>query len=142
FFFFQAEDGIRDFHVTGVQTCALPILNYAPVTPVQQNNACDNCPGRDIALNDDEVALAVGLRNNQWGDLSMSTQYGHQQDPVLVRFDKQTGEPLALHHIEGTGGFQDELMTVAVDHNGNYIVGGYGRSTLFLNHDIIDPLYS
>src|SRR5690606_40873841 len=30
-FFFQAEDGIRDFHVTGVQTCALPIsgLNLA-----------------------------------------------------------------------------------------------------------------
>src|SRR5690606_39445457 len=25
-FFFQAEDGIRAFHVTGVQTCALPIL--------------------------------------------------------------------------------------------------------------------
>src|SRR5690606_40758985 len=25
-FFFQAEDGIRDFHVTGLQTCALPIL--------------------------------------------------------------------------------------------------------------------
>src|SRR5690606_39757036 len=25
FFFFQAEDGIRAFHVTGVQTCALPI---------------------------------------------------------------------------------------------------------------------
>src|SRR5690606_39657287 len=24
---FQAEDGIRDFHVTGVQTCALPIFN-------------------------------------------------------------------------------------------------------------------
>src|SRR5690606_40004171 len=23
--FFRAEDGIRDFHVTGVQTCALPI---------------------------------------------------------------------------------------------------------------------
>src|SRR5690606_40960370 len=27
FFFFQAEDGIRDFHVTGVQTCALPIYS-------------------------------------------------------------------------------------------------------------------
>src|SRR5207302_7725708 len=26
---FQAEDGIRDFHVTGVQTCALPILDAA-----------------------------------------------------------------------------------------------------------------
>src|SRR5690606_39451050 len=28
-FFFQAEDGIRDFHVTGVQTCALPIYRVA-----------------------------------------------------------------------------------------------------------------
>src|SRR2546430_7839033 len=28
FFFFQAEDGIRDLTVTGVQTCALPILRY------------------------------------------------------------------------------------------------------------------
>ena len=27
FFFFQAEDGIRDIGVTGVQTCALPILH-------------------------------------------------------------------------------------------------------------------
>src|SRR5256885_12357937 len=29
FFFFQAEDGIRDYKVTGVQTCALPILQAA-----------------------------------------------------------------------------------------------------------------
>src|SRR5262249_59785063 len=29
FFFFQAEDGIRDWSVTGVQTCALPIWTSA-----------------------------------------------------------------------------------------------------------------
>src|SRR3712207_7114390 len=29
FFFFQAEDGIRDIGVTGVQTCALPICGTA-----------------------------------------------------------------------------------------------------------------
>src|SRR6266403_3774038 len=29
FLFFQAEDGIRDLYVTGVQTCALPISKYA-----------------------------------------------------------------------------------------------------------------
>src|SRR5438876_4281073 len=29
FFFFQAEDGIRDGRVTGVQTCALPIWSYS-----------------------------------------------------------------------------------------------------------------
>src|SRR5260370_23822955 len=28
FFFFQAEDGIRDSSVTGVQTCALPICEF------------------------------------------------------------------------------------------------------------------
>src|SRR5205807_2784419 len=36
FFFFQAEDGIRDYKVTGVQTCALPIycgLRFAPRSP-------------------------------------------------------------------------------------------------------------
>src|SRR2546426_5094209 len=35
FFFFQAEDGIRDYKVTGVQTCALPIsvvLGFPTVT--------------------------------------------------------------------------------------------------------------
>src|SRR2546430_6861615 len=30
FFFFQAEDGIRDLTVTGVQTCALPISSLVP----------------------------------------------------------------------------------------------------------------
>src|SRR5690606_40415984 len=52
-FFFQAEDGIRDFHVTGVQTCALPISqivlfttgkgtptgsSIAPVVKISSNN--------------------------------------------------------------------------------------------------------
>src|SRR5207249_2793209 len=32
FFFFQAEDGIRDRNVTGVQTCALPIFSLSPFT--------------------------------------------------------------------------------------------------------------
>src|SRR5699024_12315780 len=31
YFFFQAEDGIRDRNVTGVQTCALPILSVGGI---------------------------------------------------------------------------------------------------------------
>src|SRR5690606_39936440 len=42
-FFFQAEDGIRDFHVTGVQTCALPISSEQPVADVAAGQAD---PGR------------------------------------------------------------------------------------------------
>src|SRR6266496_5592365 len=33
FFFFQAEDGIRDLYVTGVQTCALPISTLVLALP-------------------------------------------------------------------------------------------------------------
>src|SRR5256885_8965525 len=33
FFFFQAEDGIRDYKVTGVQTCALPISACLEMRP-------------------------------------------------------------------------------------------------------------
>src|SRR5690348_3333998 len=35
YFFFQAEDGIRDGRVTGVQTCALPISDYPSSDPIQ-----------------------------------------------------------------------------------------------------------
>src|SRR5204862_3083744 len=50
FFFFQAEDGIRDLYVTGVQTCALPIF----ALPVQrlmlaelgvEDHRQEACPG-------------------------------------------------------------------------------------------------
>src|SRR5690606_40564835 len=53
-FFFQAEDGIRDFHVTGVQTCALPILD-AGVAGVRER---DDLLRRKIVELRDRVAGA------------------------------------------------------------------------------------
>src|SRR5690606_41083469 len=50
-FFFQAEDGIRDFHVTGVQTCALPIF--------YQRAAGFGFPGVRVDGNDVLACLAV-----------------------------------------------------------------------------------
>src|SRR5688572_32857876 len=44
-FFFQAEDGIRDLTVTGVQTCALPILAYAALGQ-DRNNVFTSEPAR------------------------------------------------------------------------------------------------
>ena len=40
FFFFQAEDGIRDDLVTGVQTCALPILLHDKGQNTIEKNDC------------------------------------------------------------------------------------------------------
>src|SRR5437588_1746612 len=36
YFFFQAEDGIRDHCVTGVQTCALPISKPRPLSTIRR----------------------------------------------------------------------------------------------------------
>src|SRR5437762_5807942 len=41
FFFFQAEDGIRDTSVTGVQTCALPISFCQTRTPLTLTQLSD-----------------------------------------------------------------------------------------------------
>src|SRR5207248_3760989 len=42
FFFFQAEDGIRDRTVTGVQTCALPICSAPTPTPLAMSGGTIN----------------------------------------------------------------------------------------------------
>src|SRR5256885_16708774 len=52
FFFFQAEDGIRDYKVTGVQTCALPICVIAEtadrVMVMYQGRVLETGPVRQV----------------------------------------------------------------------------------------------
>src|SRR5256885_240899 len=47
YFFFQAEDGIRDYKVTGVQTCALPILILIPEIPFDMEKVCEKIRHRE-----------------------------------------------------------------------------------------------
>src|SRR5262249_59763874 len=63
FFFFKAEDGIRDGSVTGVQTCALPIWSATtvrvspPATRARRTNAAIDCASGPASS---KVALAGG----------------------------------------------------------------------------------
>src|SRR5438034_6365355 len=50
FFFFQAEDGIRDHCVTGVQTCALPILPVFYLSLEVAYQARGDTGGQDLTL--------------------------------------------------------------------------------------------
>src|SRR5690554_7019218 len=52
FFFFQAEDGIRDADVTGVQTCALPIwpVGYFSDARARSRKSSRSCPQNDSSL--------------------------------------------------------------------------------------------
>src|SRR5690606_3282256 len=64
FFFFQAEDGIRDFHVTGVQTCALPIAAskvFCADDDIVRYSATVN--PLDWSSSDDAGYLPTGLQN-------------------------------------------------------------------------------
>src|SRR5207245_7470851 len=61
-FFFQAEDGIRDATVTGVQTCALPIcqLDVATNLNVKLTHALDTHLHNDYVSGCRELAADVG----------------------------------------------------------------------------------
>src|SRR5690606_60522 len=63
-FFFQAEDGIRAFHVTGVQTCALPILTYFDVRiPGLRMTvvAADGQPVHPVSIEEFRIGVAETL---------------------------------------------------------------------------------
>src|SRR6266446_8834665 len=51
-FFFQAEDGIRDYKVTGVQTCALPISGHVDL----DNEGLEGTAANDRWLSDERLA--------------------------------------------------------------------------------------
>src|SRR5256886_14115671 len=62
FFFFQAEDGIRDLTVTGVQTCALPISFVFPTAQVEYKGKHPVFGPSSVTLGDGVVY--VGNRGN------------------------------------------------------------------------------
>src|ERR1039457_4895974 len=64
FFFFQAEDGIRDYKVTGVQTCALPIcVGVAGVA----DNVGAVTGSRSAAAENESAGSGDGARDGQRG---------------------------------------------------------------------------
>src|SRR5215211_8360725 len=96
FFFFQAEDGIRDHCVTGVQTCALPISRGASTSlaagrrsrPSRRVNRLRR-PGRS---NMPEIALRAGALEKRFGGLRAVSE---------VSLDVRIGE---IHAVIGPNG--------------------------------------
>src|SRR3712207_8619261 len=77
FFFFQAEDGIRDIGVTGVQTCALPILGKGSkgdkkqtgppqmqtLLPSQGNHRLNAKTAQQLAVDVSKAHIGQGVRS-------------------------------------------------------------------------------
>src|SRR5438067_4999900 len=79
-FFFQAEDGIRDRNVTGVQTCALPISVSPPTTQsALRNRAINGTLGALMAL----LRNALCVVGGDTGPLHLAVALG---TPVVALF--------------------------------------------------------
>src|SRR6266542_875066 len=94
-FFFQAEDGIRDATVTGVQTCALPIYRGDAVEPRDRGR------GRDPAARRRATSSAAGSR----GSLSRGPRRGTDRQLLRAllerehRADRERDDPREVSRV-------------------------------------------
>src|SRR5690606_40477189 len=86
-FVFQAEDGIRDFHVTGVQTCALPISADRPERFLKAGAA-----GADAVIVDLEDAVAPEAKAASRDLLVEGLAAMPRAMPVLLRINGTRSE--------------------------------------------------
>src|SRR6266496_4813588 len=88
FFFFQAEDGIRDLYVTGVQTCALPILIAVPVGLLIAMFLTELCPLRLRRPIGTAIELLAGIPSiiyGIWGLFVFAPFLQRTVQPALIQ---------------------------------------------------------
>src|SRR5690606_6022095 len=100
-----AEDGIRDFHVTGVQTCALPILMFVFDDLVELDD-------RELQTLLREVSgerLGIALRGADVKVREKITRNMSQRAAEILLEDMEARGPVRLADVEAA---QKEIMTI------------------------------
>src|SRR5260370_15177359 len=102
FFFFQAEDGIRYSSVTGVQTCALPILAVVSSFDFHAPNATAEIRGVESRIDRIEADTLARVKTGSGGELQKVELLGK-----LLLFDRELSvnknEACAFCHMPETG---------------------------------------
>src|SRR5256885_16732497 len=89
-FFLQAEDGIRDYKVTGVQTCALPISSPSSRRRSAARAVSESAPSRPrVAVG--EPASEPGMTANPSSDAASSAPQAVTRDRKSVGEGKSVG---------------------------------------------------
>src|SRR5712675_2787415 len=110
-FFFQAEDGIRDVAVTGVQTCALPIW-VAPANVTQEDAYMASYSGGTAARN-----FTMGQHAYQYEMFNRSSATDANGSPSLLTSDVDRDAQASLQHVVLT---YDAVNGRRLYVNGNY----------------------
>src|SRR3712207_8657062 len=121
FFFFQAEDGIRDIGVTGVQTCALPISTLGQVPEAQHaNKATDS----DL-LNDHTFNYFEAAERAEFGSASRTAaqrldilEWTNAHAKVVTDGDADAAFEVRVRNTAAAGG--GDLLVI--DPSGNFVV--------------------
>src|SRR5258707_3359964 len=108
-FFFQAEDGMRDIGVTGVQTCALPISGVSAAWLTEGSTAADATPtvGNIVVTPQKAAAWVFGSY-----EVLEDTDFG-QQLPRLLADAKDRLEEAAFATGAGSGGVPQGVVNGA-----------------------------
>src|SRR5215471_16187511 len=108
FFFFQAEDGIRDLYVTGVQTCALPILGRP--APGHEPGPLPHVKNEMGRVNE----IGVDVRRPRPGP-EVLAEFREVTGERLARLRTLTGQDLAASAMTPAGpGTMADLLTLRV----------------------------
>src|SRR5229473_6471481 len=95
FFFFQAEDGIRDKLVTGVQTCALPILPSGSACSLSSSSVgerpASKWPAPSPRSEERRVGKSVDLGGRRIIKKKKNTKFGRMPRTTFSA-DKRRGE--------------------------------------------------
>src|SRR5690606_2272428 len=121
-FFFQAEDGIRAFHVTGVQTCALPISVMADHPP--QSTDVTYVPDVTFTLRTDIAD----------GKLVYVSEAGATKGQVNPDIRVAEGAVVQINVVNGDGAIHD-FAVPAFGANSDEISGKGASSTVVFRAD-------
>src|SRR5690554_5547018 len=148
-----ADTSVAPYFFTPVVTSTIPMIikfdsdgDVQWVESITGFNQTAGTPGPiyahgGIAINNNEVALGTQGSNLFWGNIEVPRPPSYKPDPLLVRFDRQSGNVIDVHDLEGSASENERMTALAVDNDGNYIAGGSFVANLFMNNTLgINPL--